>query len=106
MISEQKIKACNPRGQRAGTRRWISRRAAALSAALFLTGCQRAPAYSLLGSFFPVWLFCVAAGILLAFLVHLLLLRLELDEQISPPLLVYPALATIFSLGLWLAFFS
>lgn len=73
---------------------------------LLASGCQRAPAYSVLGSFFPVWLFCCVAGILLAFLVHLLLLRLELHEQLAPPLLIYPALATIFSLGLWLVFFS
>ncbi len=100
-------------GKAPGPRAWLNKRAALLlsallllPAALLLTGCQRAPAYSLLGSFFPVWLFCAAAGILLAFLVHLLLLRLKLDEQIAPPLLVYPALATFFSLSLWLVFFS
>ncbi len=71
-----------------------------------LSGCQRAPSFSLLGSFFPVWLFCAMAGILLAFLVHLLLLRLRWDDQLAPSLLVWPALATLFSLGLWLVFFG
>lgn len=71
-----------------------------------LAGCQRAPAYSILGSFFPVWLFCCAAGIVLASLLYLVLLRLQLHEQLSPPLLIYPALAIVFSLALWLVFFS
>ncbi len=73
---------------------------------LLAAGCGRAPSYSILGSYFPVWLFCFGVGILLAFLVHLLLLRLDLDQQLAPPLLVYPALAAIFSLGLWLVFYS
>lgn len=86
-----------------GMRRY---RAAAALLALGSTGCRRAPDYSILGSFFPVWLFCGAFGILLAFLVHLLLLRLEWNEQLAPPLLVYPGLAVLFSLGLWLALYS
>ncbi len=71
-----------------------------------LSGCQRAPSFSLFGSFFPVWLFCSIAGILLAFLVHLLLLRLRWDDQLAPSLLVWPAMATFFSLGLWLVLFG
>ncbi len=73
---------------------------------LLLSGCRRSPDFSILGSFFPGWLFCTVVGVLLAFLLHLLLLKLELHEQLSPPLLVYPAVATCFSLALWLLFFG
>ncbi len=31
-------------------------------AALFLTGCGRAPSFDVLGSFFPAWLACLASG--------------------------------------------
>ena len=32
---------------------------------LVLTGCQRAPAFNVLGSYFPAWLFCLAVGMIL-----------------------------------------
>jgi hypothetical protein len=73
---------------------------------MFSSGCRRAQSYNILGSYFPAWLFCTAAGTVLAFLLYLLLQRLELTQQLSPPLLVYPALATFFTLSLWLVFFS
>lgn len=78
----------------------------AIALLTLLCGCQRAPSFSILGSFFPGWLFCTVAGVLLAFLLHLLLLRLEVNEQLAPPLLIYPAIATLFTLGLWLLFLS
>lgn len=78
----------------------------ALALTAGLGGCRSAPSYSILGSYFPVWLFCSAAGIVLAFLVYLLLLRLEWNEQLTPGLLVWPSLAILFSLSLWLTFFS
>ena len=80
--------------------------AATATACALLTGCQGAPSYSILGSFFPVWLFCAIVGVLFSFLLHLLLVRLELHEQLSPPLLVYPAMAISFALLLWLLFYS
>ena len=97
--------AClRPRSCAGVGRRWAAASCGLLTAAC-LAGCQRAPAYSILGSFFPVWLFCGAGGILLAFLVHLLLVHLRRNRQLQPPLLVYPALATVFTLTFWLIFF-
>ena len=83
-----------------------ARTGAAAGLCALLSGCTRAPSYSILGSFFPVWLFCGIAGILLAFGVHVILVRLERDHELEPPLLVYPSLAMLFTLGLWLVFFS
>lgn len=80
--------------------------ACASGALLLLSGCERAPAYSILGSFFPVWIFCGIAGIVFAFAVHLVLVRYQQEHQFAPPLLVYPALALVATFTLWLAFFS
>ena len=73
---------------------------------LSCAGCRRATTFSIFCSIFPGWLFCFAAGVLLSFAVYLLLLRFELNEQLAPPLLVYPALAACFSVSLWLILFD
>lgn len=84
----------------------IQTKTGAAACLLYLTGCRRAQSYSLLGSYFPAWLFCIAAGITMASLIYLLLGRLNLAEQLSPPLLIYPALTVLLTLGLWLALYS
>ena len=71
--------------------------------ALSLTGCGRAPSFDLLGSFFPAWLFCLAAGLLLTAAARWLFLRLHI--VIALPVVTYPSLAVLLTLALWLAFF-
>jgi hypothetical protein len=73
---------------------------------LALSGCGRAPSFNILGSFFPAWLFCIAAGILLATGAYWLFARMQLDKQIKPTILVYPCIAAFFAFTLWLIFFS
>lgn len=68
-----------------------------------LTGCGRAPTFNVAGSFFPAWLVCLIIGILLAAISHWLLARLKV--AIIAPILVYPSLAALFTLLLWLVFF-
>jgi urea transporter len=79
----------------------ILRRGAGL-APLLLTGCGRAPAFDVLGSFFPAWLVCFAVAILLAVLCRALL---QPRVEIALPVLVYPSLTAIFTFALWLALF-
>jgi hypothetical protein len=85
-------------------------RAAALTvssvAALLAAGCSRAPTFNILGSFFPSWLVCGVLGILLASVVRLVFVRINLESQLSPLILVYPCLAAFFTFTLWLIFFS
>jgi hypothetical protein len=69
-----------------------------------LAGCSRAPAIDILGSFFPAWLVCFMVAIVLTAIVRLVLLRLHL--QLALPVLVYPALAALFTFALWLIFFN
>ena len=76
------------------------------AAMLLIAGCSRAPSFNLLGSFFPAWILCGVIGILLAVAVRLLFVRLRLEQQLKPLILVYPCLAAFFTFTLWLLFFS
>ena len=73
------------------------------SAAFVLVGCGRAPSFDILGSFFPAWLVCLAAGLLLTVVFRWLLLRIQI--VVAAPILTYPSLTTLITLALWLVFF-
>jgi Na+/glutamate symporter len=74
--------------------------------ACVLAGCERAPTLSILGSFFPSWLVCLFAGIILAAVANRLFARFALDKEILWPVVVYPCLALFFACALWLVLFS
>jgi len=74
-----------------------------LLVAPLLSSCSRAPSVDVLGSFFPAWMVCFIAAIVLTALARLALLRLRLKPAL--PLLVYPSLAALFTFLLWLIFF-
>ena len=76
------------------------------AAVLMFAGCSRAPSFNILGSFFPAWILCGVIGILLAVVVRLFFVRIKLEEQLKPLILVYPCLAAFFTFTLWLLFFS
>jgi len=73
---------------------------------LLCTGCGRAPSVDIIGSFFPVWMVCLAIAIVLASIVRLVLVRYKFESEIGPVALFYPALVILFSCLLWLIFFS
>jgi hypothetical protein len=64
-----------------------------------LASCQRAPSFDVLGSFFPAWLVCLAAAILLTVLARWMCLRLRIP--LAPPILIYPSLTALFTFALW-----
>jgi hypothetical protein len=74
-----------------------------MMAALFFTGCGRAPSFDVLGSFFPAWLVCLALGLVLAAAARWLLLRFHI--VIAFPVLTYPSLMALFTFALWFALF-
>jgi hypothetical protein len=75
-----------------------------LAASLFLlSSCGRAPSFDILGSFFPAWLVCFVAGLLLTITARWLMSRLHI--LIAVPILTYPSLVALFTCALWLAFF-
>jgi YtcA family len=73
-----------------------------LLAALPLTGCGRAPSFDILGSFFPAWLLCFVAAMLLTVLSRELLRRYG---EIVWPIVTYPSLTALFAFALWLTLF-
>ena len=71
-------------------------------ALLVMTGCEWAPTFDILGSFFPAWLFCLVVAILLTAASRVLLSRYV---EIVWPVLIYPSLTAMFCFALWLALF-
>jgi hypothetical protein len=76
-----------------------------LIGSISLTGCERAPSIDVLGSFFPAWLLCLVLGILLTAGTRFLLLKINLEGALSPPVAMYASLTALFTFGLWLLFF-
>ncbi len=72
---------------------------------LVFSGCERAPAFNVLGSYFPAWLFCFLVGVLLTTAARFLLRRKNLGQALDPPLLMYPCLTAFFTFAVWLIFF-
>jgi len=70
-----------------------------------VTGCQRAPAFNIEGSFFPGSIVCVVTGIILAVCIRGLLTRFGLERELRPPILIYPCVALSFALTIWLILF-
>lgn len=79
---------------------------AAWAPLLLAAGCSRAPSFNILGSFFPAWIVCGLIGILLTVAVRVFFVRIQLEQQLSPLILVYPCLAAFFTFTIWLLFFS
>jgi hypothetical protein len=76
------------------------------AATALLAGCARAPSFNILGSYFPAWLICIIAGVVMAGIANWALTRYKLEKLIAWPVLAYPCLAAFFAFTLWLVFFS
>jgi len=67
---------------------------------------EYAPSVDLFGSFFPIWMICIAAGAALTLAARWVLIRARLDDQLGPRLIVYPSMVTLFACTIWLGFFQ
>ena len=86
----------------AGTRALLSWSALIGSLVLLLTGCSSAPSRNILGSYFPSWMICALIGMGATVVVRTLLAKTGIDAALPMPIIVYLALATAFSLAIWL----
>ncbi|WP_322044993.1 YtcA family lipoprotein [Paraburkholderia sp. J67] len=99
-----------PIGNPAGA--WLVRRRSAAARVLStlsltaLAGCSASPSISVLGAFFPDWMFSLVGGLLLTLIVHGVLVHLQRERLLGPPLIVNSALITLFSLLVWLFIFN
>jgi hypothetical protein len=75
-------------------------------AAVLVSGCENSPSIGVLGAYFPDWLFCIVAGVVLTVVVSLIVKRLHADHLIGPSAVVYPTLVTFLSLAVWLMLFQ
>jgi len=89
-------------------RRWTPSfcRLTALAAPLTLTGCSHSPEYSIFGSFFPAWIFCSIAGLLLMAGARAVIARTAIGGQLAAPVLFYLSIAVFLTCVLWLLFYS
>ena len=69
---------------------------------LILGGCSSAPSRNILGSYFPSWMICALVGMCATVAVRILLVKVGIDRELPMPIVVYLALATAFSLAMWL----
>ena len=76
-----------------------------LTVCLLITGCGRAPAINVIGSFLPAWMICLTAGVILAFAARFVLIRFRLETEVGPLALFYPCVVILMTCLLWLFFF-
>ncbi|SAL86880.1 hypothetical protein AWB68_08187 [Caballeronia choica] len=79
---------------------------AAAIAAILLSGCVNSPSINVLGAYFPDWLFCIVAGVVLTVVIHVILKRLQADHLMGPSAVVIPTLVVFLSLAVWLILFQ
>ena len=76
---------------------------------LLLGGCElaaHAPTVDVIGSYFPAWMVCILAGLLLTLVTRWLLMGMKLHVYVHPKGIVYPCLLLAFTLATWLVFFQ
>ena len=76
-----------------------------LGVSLLAAGCQRAPSVDILGSFFPVWIFCAVAGVITAAVAREVIIRKKYESTIKPAVLLYPCIAATVAFVTWMIFF-
>ena len=67
---------------------------------------SRAPSFDVFGSFFPIWMLCIIAGVLLTLAIRILLIRVKLDGELGPRVIIYPSMVTLFACAVWLLLFD
>jgi hypothetical protein len=77
-----------------------------LCASITLAGCGGDPLFNVLGSYFPAWMICLFAGVVLTLVVRWFFKRIDLERYVRPLVIVYPALVTFFTCTIWLVLFS
>lgn len=69
-----------------------------------VAGCD--PVVNIAGAFFPAWLCCAIAGMVVAAIVRLVFHALGWEQHLGPLPLLYFSLAVLVACGIWLIFFN
>jgi hypothetical protein len=78
----------------------------AATPAFALTGCAHSPSFNVLGSYFPGWIACIVASIVVTALVRFVLNRLQWEQRIPALPLFYFAMALLIACLIWLIAFE
>jgi hypothetical protein len=70
------------------------------------SGCSKAPSIEIVGTFFPAWMFCITAALVLTGLIRMGLARRGVEQKLGPLVVFYPGLVVALSCLLWFIFFS
>jgi FtsH-binding integral membrane protein len=71
-----------------------------------LTGCARSPSFNVLGSYFPGWIVCIVASILVTALIRFILNRWQWEQQVPALPLFYLSIALLIACLIWLIVFE
>ncbi|HKT99705.1 MAG TPA: YtcA family lipoprotein [Paraburkholderia sp.] len=71
-----------------------------------LAGCSASPSISVLGAYFPDWMFCVLGALLITLTVRAVLGRLHRERLLGPPVVAGSTMLLLFSLLIWLLIFN
>jgi len=74
-----------------------------LTLAMLLSGCSLSPAIPVIGAYYPGWLFCMIAGVILVLITRRFMLHKY--KVISFAGVIYTALFALYSMLFWLVFF-
>lgn len=85
---------------REGRRTHLSIGLVSSASGCLMAGCD--PVISVAGANFPVWIFCLSAGILASLVLRLFFVATGLDDLMVPKALVYSSLALIVAFLTWL----
>lgn len=72
----------------------------------WLAGCSASPSISVLGAYFPDWIFCFIGSLLMTLIVRAVLVRTQRESALGPPFVVYSALLLLFSMLIWMLIFN
>ncbi len=75
-------------------------------AVMYCSSCSRAPSVEVIGSFFPAWMFCISAALIVTGLIRVVLAQRGLEQKLGPLVILYPGMAVGISCLLWLLMFS
>jgi YtcA family len=67
-----------------------------------LSGCDGAPSRNILGSYFPTWMVCALAGVLVALIARVFLKSTGILEELPARFVVILAIGCAATLSLWL----
>lgn len=71
--------------------------------AVALAGCSLPPAIPVIGAYYPGWLFCIIAGVILTLITRRIILHKY--NVLSFAGIIYTALFALYSMLFWLVFF-